>query len=363
MDYTKNIVALAIGIILSFILLEIVLNFHNPFPIQKKGDKVVLISNVNRVYKLNGKGKLESQVINTTNSLGFRGPELQNKNDYKIIIAGGSVAACVFTSDSLTWPFLLYQKLKKNRNDIWLNNASIGGHSALGVIAMLKHHIVPLKPDMVLFSLGWNDILYKDNWGYGNWIEKEQKSLVTDLVKSSELIATVAYTVRTYFGIEKTISQGKVWDFEKMNTYIADNHLISNELETIEIEKSVLKFEQKLKKIIDICLDNNITPVLMTHSTVVGNAIDPTTGINLGQLPPKWINKDGMSSLMDYHLLQKHNDKIREIAKNENIHLVELENKLNKDTKYYYDYIHYSNDGEQAVADIIFTSLKAFFAK
>ncbi len=160
MKFIKNFFALFIGLVVAFLVLEGFLRIYNPFPIRLKGDKIVLPINQRYDIKNDKIAKLDKEIIHTKNSLGFRGPEMPA--DYadrlSVITIGGSTTECYYLSDNSTWPYLLGEELKKDYPDIWVNNAGLDGHSTFGHQVLLEDYVVGLKPKMVLFLTGINDV-------------------------------------------------------------------------------------------------------------------------------------------------------------------------------------------------------------
>src|ERR1044072_615924 len=146
--------------IVVFVLLEIVLRIYNPFQFRIKGNQILLPINQKQIIKNTINTNLDSVIINTRNGLGFRGPEKPaDWNNYlTIITVGGSTTECHFLSDNKTWPFQLEQQLKPSFKDLWLNNAVFDGHSSVGHQVLLNDHLIKIKPKLVLFYAGINDV-------------------------------------------------------------------------------------------------------------------------------------------------------------------------------------------------------------
>src|SRR5882724_390795 len=155
----KNIKAVCLGIFFGLLICEIILRIYNPFPLPLKKWKLILPANQTKVFTNSWIKKLDSKINYSRNSLGFRGPELPDSISKltSLITIGGSTTECKFQSDSITWSFLLYQLLKKEKPDFWLNNAGIDGHSTFGHLLLMDEYILKLKPDFALFLTGIND--------------------------------------------------------------------------------------------------------------------------------------------------------------------------------------------------------------
>ncbi|MDP4248158.1 MAG: hypothetical protein Q8932_20160, partial [Bacteroidota bacterium] len=145
-----------------FILLEIALRIYNPFHLRLKGDRIVLPIDQRATITNRINPKLDPVIVNTRNSLGFRGPEPPDASTWgkrlTVITVGGSTTECHFLSDSLTWPFLLGRRLAGSFPGCWLNNAGLDGHTTYGHLVLLNDHIKKLRPSVLLFLTGMNDV-------------------------------------------------------------------------------------------------------------------------------------------------------------------------------------------------------------
>ncbi len=159
-DFFKNLILLSVSIIISLLILEGFLRIYSPFPIRIKGDKIFLPVNVSYNIKNSKIAKLDLEIKHTKNSLGFRGEEIPRDFEkyLSIITVGGSTTECYYLSDNKTWPYLLGENLKKNFTDIWINNAGLDGNSTSGHKILLEDYIIKIKPKLVLFFSGLNDI-------------------------------------------------------------------------------------------------------------------------------------------------------------------------------------------------------------
>ena len=184
--YTFYLVAVIV------LLLEMVLRIYHPFPNRIKNGRIYLTAN-RTFYQSNLSVKipgLDSEIKTHFNSLGFRGPEKLSDYDssISIIAIGGSTTFCLYLTEGKTWPDLLAKTLGSEFDKVWLNNAGINGHSTFGHQILLEDHIIPLKPKLVIFMIGIND-LGRDRLKDENAMLKDSssKNLRTFLMKNSEV--------------------------------------------------------------------------------------------------------------------------------------------------------------------------------
>jgi hypothetical protein len=156
----KNLFTVAISLLLSFILLEGLLRIFQPIEYQVRGNKIWLPQD-RKFQQTNDKtDKLDKIIYTSRNHMGFRGeaPPKNFAESLTIIAIGGSTTACELISDNKTWCDLLAVKLKSKFKSLWLNNAGLDGHSTYGHIVLMEDYIIKIRPKVVLFLVGANDI-------------------------------------------------------------------------------------------------------------------------------------------------------------------------------------------------------------
>lgn len=97
----------------------------------------------------------------TTNSLGFRGPELRSadsRDGLRIAAIGDSVTDGFFVDDEATYPHQLRVALSDRRVPAEVVNAARGGGSIGKELAILREAVLPLAPDIVLLTFVTNDV-------------------------------------------------------------------------------------------------------------------------------------------------------------------------------------------------------------
>jgi len=184
--WSKNAVALAMGIAISMAGAEVALRLYNPFAFSVWGDDIVLP--IHRRYEIrNDKtDKLDPLIVHTRNSLGFRGPE--KPEDFEaaltILAIGGSTTDCFYLSDGQDWPARLADGLSGSLSGLWLNNAGLSGHSTYGHQVLMQKVVRQLRPDVALFLVGANDIGLTEQRTFDRGVTRE---ILTDASGASFL--------------------------------------------------------------------------------------------------------------------------------------------------------------------------------
>lgn len=99
----------------------------------------------------------------TINSLGLRGPEInRNKpsNVVRVAIVGESSAFGYLVGDDDVAARRLEANLRAQGLEVEVLNAGVPGYNLFHSTVRYREVVAPLKPDVVLAYLGWNDLTY-----------------------------------------------------------------------------------------------------------------------------------------------------------------------------------------------------------
>lgn len=362
--FGKNFLLVLLSLVISLCLMEICLRFYNPLGFRIKGDKVILPVNKNEIRPHYNCTKLEKNLTIHRNSLGFRGEEPPSDfADWLTIVAvGGSTTECRELADDKTWPQLLATKLKEDFHHLWLNNAGLSGHSTYGHLALVRDYIVKLKPKVVIFLVGCNDIGLTDLNGADKSINKgltlsSFRSLERFLAPMSDYseVAAAMLNLKRYFfpKIETLINYDEI-DFTALEKKKRSAETRATFTRLCQAD-TLNAYRTRLENLINITQGNGITPIMVTQPAAYGDAIDDVTGVDLGNIRAT-KNMDGGTA---WEVMEAYNDVTRKICKEKNILLIDLAREMPKSSRYYYDLVHYTNAGTEKVAEIIFANLKS----
>jgi len=354
----KNIIALAFSLVVSIALLEIFLNIYNPFAPRIQGDQIILP--VNKIYNIeNDKlSRLDKNIIHTKNGLGFRGPEAPaNLSEIpSLLCVGGSTTECYYLNDQYDWPAQLFTQLKDSISGLWINNAGLDGHSTWGHHLLLNQHIFKLKPRYILMLCGVNDLGRNDISEYDLKPVTKEDSYTPGIrewiIRKSQILSTTR-TIKMSLNAQK---QG-----------VSHENLILKEQEILEIPvergDSILShhypmieaYGKRLEGIMEACKKNQINLILLTQPMLWGDVQDSLTGVYLGNLK---LN-DSINSNLKWKIMESYNERAKNIALQQNIPVIDLANLLEKNSLYYYDGIHFTNEGSQRIATLISPGIKS----
>jgi len=358
-----NFCAVFLGIMAGIVLLEICLRIYNPVNQTVKGDRIVLRVNYDEVLDNEDIPGLAHQSRKHINSIGFRGPDPPEdlSKRLSVITIGGSTTRSAAHSDDRTWTSFVGAALANCFKSVWINNAGFDGHSSFAHIQLIQGYVRKLHPKMVLLLIGANDI-YADGYEPSEMqaYEQEQvtgpvtfrtgvKGLLKGLANRSEVIALGLTFYRSY----RAWKEGLAIPYVEWRTLAeADPMPVNGEALLAAAEQRQRAYASRLRKIIDLLKEGNTTPVLLTQPSPFGPYIDGTTGKDMLRVE---------NGLFKYRMIEIFNDTMRQVSKAENVHLIDLSGRLN-DTKYFFDYWHFTNEGEERLAHLVASDLLSFVA-
>jgi lysophospholipase L1-like esterase len=326
--------------------LEVFLQFYNPFTSRIKIEKIILPKNIVYEVEQNETKLIDNKIIHSKNSLGFRGVE-PNENKKKVICMGGSTTECFYLSDGKDWPNLIAKKLERKDTHFWLNNAGMDGHSTFGHIKMLEKYIVPLKPKYLVLMCGLNDLYINE----ANRFEQKKMSWFKSVYSALEIPSTILNISRANEARKAGLNHQIIQDISKCETMEISDSLINQMI--IEEKDKIKNYKARLNKIAKICKKNNIKLILISQSILFSNENDLFTDTYLGNLKTGRSNGKAIGKILSVY-----NRATEEVAEKNEIKFIALGKRLPKDSRYFYDGYHLSNEGSEMVAEIIYDELK-----
>lgn len=354
--FFKHFVAIVFGIFLAFVIIEMVLRIWHPFVYTIRGDKIILPANIKVRMKNLWIRKLDDTIYYSRNSIGLRGdPWPANPENYiTIITVGGSTTECKFLSDNKTWPELLKSDLKQFHSNIWLNNAGLDGHSTFGHLVLLNDYLIRLHPDYILFLTGTNDVELDqpgdlDDQDIRGIHGHSIKYFIKSLVNYSETGTLLLSLYRNYLAYRKGLIH-RERDPTQLDIGVTDSLTRKNK---IALQQSYLnRYAERLRELAAESAEHGIRPVFITQPALFGNVLDSATGIFMGNRM-----LDGYDCATNWEVLQLYNDEVRKL-RSQGISVIDLAEAMPKNSKYFYDFMHYTNAGAEKLASILSDSLR-----
>ncbi len=282
-----------------------------------------------------------------------------NDPDYKIVFIGGSTTECMYVTENNRFPYLTGQLIEEKTNK-HINSYNMGGsgNNSMHSLDIILNKIMPMSPDIVVIMHAAND--YADlAYDHTYWPIGTPRS---------ELI-----TINDYF--PKRPKETFIWHFKGLFKTIYPNiyqkiYLLKERIIHPQEQKQTkpydeweglrqnikdrdFDFMQKeynwvLQMIITACKTHDILPVLMTQSNRFKENPDDFVLKSLSPMLNAGITYETFKNEYDTF-----NDIIRDVAKTNEIPLIDLANIVPQKKEYMYDTMHYNDTGSKFVATII----------
>lgn len=356
--------SLAASIAVSLLFFEVYLRRTMPPQLNLSGVDILLERNKTIENKFDYKShKIKDSIIVRKNSLGLRGPEppLDFAGHKTLIAVGGSTTECIYLSEGKTWADHLQTNLKKDFPDIWINNAGIDGHSTRGHTKLMEQYLGRIKPDYILIMAGINDI------ALGNSRKFDAIPILQSAPRNSGLTEIFNRSMVLRYALYMLSPKGG-------HTIISDSDLIINydavdpvdkirpldEKDLSRFKKSAQEYKVRLEKLIVLAKSYSIKPILVTQSAVYGPGIDPVTKKDMAKIAVSDFTEKGIYRRGGdkWQILQIYNQATKDAAHKHRLPFIDLASKMPKNTAYYYDYIHYTEEGAAKVGEIIADGLR-----
>ena len=364
----KNLLVLLISFVLVLGLCELILRIYNPLGFRIKGDKIILpINKQEIIHHERGLGKLDRVVVHQRNSLGFRGPEppADFPRHLTIVTVGGSTTECFDLAENKTWPHDLGVDLQRNFNHLWLNNAGLSGNSTFGHCILMQDYLVKFKPKVVIFLVGINDLGIRGERDFDQRIHvvnfRSLERFLASAAVHSELATAALNLYRYYFPKSVMINNQndpQEIDFKKLPHFQVSDAARAAMIKDHQ-DHYLRPYKARLEKLMAICREHNIVPVLVTQPVLYGEGVDAASGVDLGH---RFVAQD-MDGVTAWQVLELYNDVTREVGREQGVLVIDLAREMPKNPAYYYDLMHYTNAGAARMADIVSAQLTPFLAK
>jgi len=345
-----------VQLLLVLALGEAALHIYNPLPFRVRGNRIILPVHQHLTFHNDGASKLDAVTHHTKNSLGFRGPDPPADFGHRLTLLtiGGSTTECLFLSDGKTWTDELARRLQPSFPTLWVNNAGLDGQSTYGHLVLLHDFVDSLHPRVAVFLIGANDIgldainPYDTSLTPPHSAVRSAAAFLTDHVELAGLAQNLLRVARAHdagfghFQIDLTTLR----------------HLEHNEANTIatirKFSAPLPAFAARVAAIVDESRRNGIEPVLITQPGLYGDAIDPATGVDLSTIQVR----GAANGRLWWKVQELYNDVTRRTAAEHGVLLIDAARELPKDSRLFYDFMHFTNAGAARLGDIVASHLE-----
>ena len=284
------------------------------------------------------------------NYYGFRGEKISN-DKISAVLVGGSTADERYKPAEFTITERINTKIRYDKSNIKLFNAGIEGQSTRGHIANLKFWFPKLKkfkPKYLIYYVGINDTAYGDDDSNkyqfdGGVMESNTKQRIWDNIKSRSIFYDLARKSKhRFYTSEKKV----LYDFDKG----IEKYRKMQKLKFKSYDDFVKK--SSYEKILNI-KNHKTTNYLSRIDTLYRETI------KFGAIPI-FINQL-TSTGFEFERLVVLNTFLINHCKKKKYHCIDLARELKADYDYWWDGIHTTPKGSEAIASIVAPKLIRIF--
>jgi lysophospholipase L1-like esterase len=343
---------LVVQAVIAFVVFELALRFYNPVVSRVRGSEIVLPAN--HVYHFDNGAtarKIDRFTTHSKNVLGFRGPDPPRdfENRLTLLTVGGSTTEGLFLSDGRTWTDSMMRALAPRFPDIWVNNAGIDGQTTYGHLVLLRSVVSRLRPKVAIFLVGANDVGLNQPNTFDQGVvgsEGGVRSLVNGVAARSEVASLALNLARAARARSRGLGHSELDLRVAPRLVLPDEVMARTEAQYREYLPG---FAARLERIVDVTGELGITAVFVTQPALFGDVVDVETGVDLAEVQ---VNGRGNGHL-EWRLLEAVNDETRRVAAARGAALIDLARELPKSSRYFYDFLHFTNEGSERVGQIV----------
>jgi lysophospholipase L1-like esterase len=279
------------------------------------------------------------------NSLGFRSPELtvpKPPSTIRLAFLGGSTTYCAeVTSNELTWPHLVWQRLQIEFPDRSLDyvNAGVPGYALDSILKSFEHRVSPLQPDVVVIYEATNDLSF-DTY---------------ELAKSRHLVFHRPDESRSWLS-----QHSFLWFLVTKNLTILQRQVqadIGTDSLTFDPHELSQGFRRRLTELVRASRASASMVAVATFSPRLRRDLSPAERRNAAVTSLYYMPYMSIDGLLQG--FEEYNRVIREVARDTGALLIEGEDRIPPDARHYTDSVHFSDAGSRAMATRVSEALLA----
>ena len=343
----KERVFLIILVILTFIVLaglaELTLRLFSPM------NPFHASLHMRPLYKMELSPELRGvskKAVHSTNKWGMRGgtPPADWDRYETIIAVGGSTTQCYYLDDLKTWPCLMGENLKKLYPNVWAANGGLDGHSTKGHIIYMESVIKKVKPKMLVFLTGVNDLGYSLASRGIELNECEKPSINSRIFSSSRLLQVMYIWGKVIFDnavIVKKMGHGNfIPEPMEKESFVPAN--LREALPSLPVYRKNLEF-------------------IISEGKKAGIKMLFVSQPSLFDDTPYWRKISGVmywikggevrySAATTWRMLREFNAELKSVCNEQGVYYYDLASEIPHSEEYFYDPGHFTEKGAELVA-------------
>ncbi len=290
-------------------------------------------------YTLRPNLRLKSSTYDvTTNSTGCRGPEISQRSPARkrILVLGGSSVFGYLVPDGADSCAELQRILDQaSPGGYEVINAGVPGYNMVQCRERYKTDLTALQPDYVLLYLGWND---------SKFVVSEAPTQLEQTPPAPELW-------------ERVLARSTLYGLLRYRLFppAAPQFSIPGEKSVSVTKAGADRFEDEMNGLLDVVAASKASPIISTQLMAAHfDDSDPN-----GRALAEYLGGDERQVAANRAVGTWITDKLREVAMNRNVQLVDTASMVPSSTQTLGDAIHLTELGHRQVAEVWATAILA----
>jgi lysophospholipase L1-like esterase len=280
------------------------------------------------------------------NSLGFRGEEVaQNKPPgvWRIVCMGQSETFGLFESEGGEWPARLARLLRSTHPDVEVINASVAGMGRNSRQAYLEKYVFPLQPDVVILYM----MVVADGITEEKPLASDSASPGAEIFPQSRLLPKLKPRLLAMIP-EKAANAAQTWRLDRGIRKREQEKLHGRPPRDALPLENVANFERYAHRLVQFLRKKGVTPILATYPTLVNETNAERYHIEFARARIYHVE---FSEQGWFDAARKLNGVVRQVASELAVALVDADSSMPKTAEFFRDYVHYSDEGAEFVAE------------
>lgn len=270
---------------------------------------------------------------------GFIKPSaVHEKADASVVFLGGSTTECHFMDEEARFPYLVGRSLESALGKrINSYNTGSAGNNTVHCNLILQGKVLPMRPRAAVLMECINDLTFLAVLG-DYWSASATRGIVQD----------------------KEYNPAKTWIIQHLIGHkpapaVLDDEFAGARSTGMKINPADIsrQFRKNIELFVFVCRQHDITPVLMTQFNRFAETLDPNLREQMQPVFSHW----GITYEQYRASYTALNETMRQVAREQNVLLVDLDRLVPKTKDYMYDVVHLNANGSRFVADIVAKSL------
>jgi lysophospholipase L1-like esterase len=282
-----------------------------------------------------------------TNSEGLRARERGTNwaQVFSVLCVGASTTEGLYLGEENHWPHLLEKRLEQSRGtNVWVGNAGHAGYSTARVVWVASNYVPRLNPQYLIVLTGFNEGIVPDQAPFADDLSDTEVGSLQMRLKQIALLRFLRkvlfkHASRSPNDVNMAIDTS--WH-EQERARLRARQTPPHERAWRGLDLS--DFEKGLRRLYDIALRHGSTLILLTQPTLYRADLKPEEERLLWMI-------DNYSGRRRMELV---NDRVRQVAKELSVKVVDLDRELPRTTEVFYDDAHFNVRGAQRVAELVF---------